>query len=124
MSEFGLRAISGVGYFVLLGAAWLLSNNRGAINRRTVTSGVAIQLVLALALLASPLRELWVLAAVDLPSVKNEKKTHSRRLVWRAQAASFGEHGACIKWDAAESRGNPPRLASAGRLVWRARSLH
>lgn len=58
MNEFGLRAISGLGYFVLLGAAWLLSNNRGAINRRTVTSGVAIQLVLALALLASPLREL------------------------------------------------------------------
>ena len=58
MNEFGLRAISGLGYFVLLGAAWLLSNNRGSINRRTVTSGVAIQLVLALALLATPLREL------------------------------------------------------------------
>ena len=58
MSDLGLRTISGLGFFVLLGATWLLSTNRGAINRRTVTTGVLLQFTLAIAFLATPLRGL------------------------------------------------------------------
>ncbi|MAG30067.1 MAG: NupC/NupG family nucleoside CNT transporter [Deltaproteobacteria bacterium] len=59
MNELGLRALSGLGFVVLLGLAWLASSDRSAIDRRLVGWGVAIQLGLATALLATPLRELF-----------------------------------------------------------------
>ncbi|MFP6654427.1 MAG: nucleoside transporter C-terminal domain-containing protein [Myxococcota bacterium] len=54
MTEISLRAISCLGFFVLLLVAWLLSNDRSAINRRMVGIGVAIQFLLAIVLLATP----------------------------------------------------------------------
>ena len=41
------KAISFLGLGVLLGLAWLFSNNRGAVNWRTVGWGVSLQLILA-----------------------------------------------------------------------------
>lgn len=55
MSELALRGLSGLGFVVLLGVAWLLSSDRRAVDRRTVASGVAIQLGLAALLLGTPL---------------------------------------------------------------------
>jgi CNT family concentrative nucleoside transporter len=55
MSEIGLRAMSGLGFVVLLGIAWLFSSNRSAIDKRVIGFGIAIQIGLALILLASPI---------------------------------------------------------------------
>lgn len=55
MSEIGLRAMSGLGFVVLLGIAWLFSSNRSAIDKRVIGFGIAIQIGLALLLLASPI---------------------------------------------------------------------
>lgn len=55
MSEIGLRAMSGLGFVVLLGIAWLFSSNRSAIDKRVIGFGIAIQIGLALVLLASPI---------------------------------------------------------------------
>jgi len=59
MSEAGLRAISGLGFFLLLGAAWLLSSARSRIDWRTTAWGVGLQLGLAVLLLGTPLREVF-----------------------------------------------------------------
>ena len=48
-----LVSLCGLGATVLL--AWLLSNNRSRINWRTVIVGIALQLVLALLILDTPL---------------------------------------------------------------------
>lgn len=55
MSEIGLRAMSGLGFVVLLGIAWLFSSNRSAIDKRVIGFGIAIQIGLAVVLLASPI---------------------------------------------------------------------
>jgi CNT family concentrative nucleoside transporter len=55
MTEVGLRAISCLGFFVLLAVAWLFSSNRSAINRRMVGLGIAIQFGLAIVLLLTPI---------------------------------------------------------------------
>jgi CNT family concentrative nucleoside transporter len=55
MTEVGLRAISCLGFFVLLLIAWLLSKDRSAINRRMVGLGVSIQFLFAIVLLATPI---------------------------------------------------------------------
>ena len=52
MSEIGLRMMSGLGFIVLLGIAWGVSNNRGAIDKRLVGVGVALQIGLAVLLLS------------------------------------------------------------------------
>jgi len=59
MSEAGLRAISGLGFFLLLAAAWLLSSARSRIDWRTTAWGVGLQLGLAVLLLGTPLREVF-----------------------------------------------------------------
>jgi CNT family concentrative nucleoside transporter len=59
MSEPGLRAISGLGFFLLLGVAWLLSSARSRIDWRTTAWGVGLQLGLALLLLGTPLRRVF-----------------------------------------------------------------
>jgi CNT family concentrative nucleoside transporter len=66
MSEIGLRAVSGLGFFVLLGVAWLVSSNRAAIDRRAIAIGVAIQIGLAVLLLASPVGKL-LFSFVEIP---------------------------------------------------------
>jgi CNT family concentrative nucleoside transporter len=66
MSELALRAISGLGFLVLLGIAWLCSNNRAAIDRRVVGWGIALQLGLAIVLLASPIGRIFF-ALVEIP---------------------------------------------------------
>jgi len=66
MSVIGLRAMSGLGFVVLLGIAWLASSNRAAIDRRLVGFGVAIQIGLAVVLLATPIGELFF-SFVELP---------------------------------------------------------
>lgn len=58
MNELGLRAMSGIGFLALLLAAWLFSSNRRAINPRTILAGTMLQLAMALALLATPLRDI------------------------------------------------------------------
>ncbi len=58
MNELGLRGLSAVGYVALLAIAWLLSSNRSAIARRPILWGIALQLILAVLLLASPLSNL------------------------------------------------------------------
>ena len=55
MSEIGLRAMSGLGFVVLLGIAWLFSSNRSAIDKRVIGFGIAIQIGLAVVFLASPI---------------------------------------------------------------------
>ena len=54
MNETSLRAISFLGFFVLVGVAWLVSNHRGAINRRQAVTGIAMQFLLAIVLLRTP----------------------------------------------------------------------
>jgi CNT family concentrative nucleoside transporter len=66
MSEIGLRALSGLGFFVLLGVAWLVSSNRAAIDRRAIAIGVAIQIGLAVLLLATPVGRL-LFSFVEIP---------------------------------------------------------
>jgi concentrative nucleoside transporter, CNT family len=66
MNELALRALSGLGLFVLLGLAWLMSSDRAAIDRRTVRNGLLIQLVLAVVLLATPVGEVFF-AFVERP---------------------------------------------------------
>ena len=66
MSEIGLRAMSGLGFVVLLGIAWLVSSNRSAIDRRVVGIGIAIQIGLAVLLLASPIGKL-LFSFVEIP---------------------------------------------------------
>lgn len=66
MSEASLRVLSGAGFVVLLGLAWLLSSDRRAVDRRTLFVGVAIQLVLALVLLGTAVGETFF-AAVERP---------------------------------------------------------
>lgn len=57
MSEPGQRAMSLVGFFALLGIAWLASSDRRRIDPVTVVWGVVLQAALGLTLLASPLRD-------------------------------------------------------------------
>jgi CNT family concentrative nucleoside transporter len=66
MSEIGLRAMSGLGFFALLGVAWLVSSNRAAIDRRAIAIGIAIQIGLAVLLLASPVGKL-LFSFVEIP---------------------------------------------------------
>jgi CNT family concentrative nucleoside transporter len=66
MSEVGLRGISALGFFVLLGVAWLLSTQRSRIDRRTIFLGVLIQVGLAVILLWPPLRAI-LFPAVEVP---------------------------------------------------------
>jgi CNT family concentrative nucleoside transporter len=56
MSEIGLRAISGGGFFALLAIAWIASSARRRIDWRVIAWGVGVQLLLALLLLGTPLR--------------------------------------------------------------------
>ncbi len=66
MSEIGLRAMSGLGFVVLLGIAWLVSSDRSAIDRRLIGSGIAIQIALAVLLLATPIGTLFF-SLVEIP---------------------------------------------------------
>jgi len=69
VNELGLRAVSALGFFVLLGIAWLASTDRARIDLRTVLFGVLLQGGLACVLLVSPLREVFfpgIEAAVSL----------------------------------------------------------
>ena len=49
--------MSAVGFFALLAVAALCSSDRRAIDRRAIAAGVGLQLVIALMLLATPLRQ-------------------------------------------------------------------
>jgi CNT family concentrative nucleoside transporter len=66
MSEIGLRAMSGLGFVVLLGIAWLTSSDRSAIDLRTIATGIALQIGLAVLLLATPIGELFF-SFVEVP---------------------------------------------------------
>ena len=66
MSEIGLRAMSGLGFVVLLGVAWLVSSDRSAINLRAIATGIMIQIGLAVLLLATPIGE-WFFLFVEVP---------------------------------------------------------
>lgn len=59
MSEPGLRVVSGVGFFVLLAIAFLLSSDRRQIDLRGMLAGIALQWGLAFFFLATPLRDLF-----------------------------------------------------------------
>jgi len=59
MNDLGPRAISALGFFVLLGIAWLTSTDRARIDRQTIVCGVLLQVGLACILLVSPLREIF-----------------------------------------------------------------
>jgi CNT family concentrative nucleoside transporter len=66
MSEPALRALSGLGFVVLLGLAWLASTDRRAIDRRSIGFGIAFQIGLAALLLVSPVGRPFF-AAVEVP---------------------------------------------------------
>ena len=51
MTEIGMRAVSGIGIFVMISLAWLASSNRREIPWRTVAWGLGIQFALGLLLL-------------------------------------------------------------------------
>jgi CNT family concentrative nucleoside transporter len=57
-AEWGLRVLSGVGFFVLLGIAWLCSSARRAIDWRAIAWGVGVQFALALLLLGTRVGQL------------------------------------------------------------------
>ena len=57
MSDLGLRAASGLGFLALLGIAWLASTARRSIDRRPILAGIGVQVMLAVLLLATPLRD-------------------------------------------------------------------
>ncbi len=50
------QLISGLGLIVMLALAWLMSENRWRMNFRLIVSGVALQIALAVLLLATPLK--------------------------------------------------------------------
>jgi len=54
VSDFGLRAVSALGFVVFLGIAWLCSSDRSRVRWDTVAWGVGLQLALALLLLKTP----------------------------------------------------------------------
>ena len=54
MNELGLRAISALGFCVMIGVAWLASSNRRAFPLRIVSWGIGLQLALAVFLLRTP----------------------------------------------------------------------
>ncbi len=58
MSDPAQRGMSLVGFFALLGIAWLASSDRRRIDPMTVVWGIALQAALGLLLLVSPLRGL------------------------------------------------------------------
>jgi CNT family concentrative nucleoside transporter len=66
MSEIGLRAMSGLGFIALIGVAWLASNNRAAIDRQAIGIGIAIQIGLAVVLLATPIGTIFF-SLVEFP---------------------------------------------------------
>lgn len=66
MSEIGLRAMSGLGFVLLLGVAWLVSSDRSAINLRAIATGIVMQIGLAVLLLATPIGE-WFFLFVEVP---------------------------------------------------------
>ncbi len=66
MTEIGLRAVSGLGFFVLLAIASLFSKNRSAIDLRMVGLGTAIQFLLAIVLLATPIGD-YFFSFVKIP---------------------------------------------------------
>ena len=66
MNEIGLRVMSGLGFVVLLGVAWLVSSDRSAINLRAIATGIMIQIGLAVLLLATPIGE-WFFLFVEVP---------------------------------------------------------
>lgn len=58
MSELGLRALSGFGFFALLAIAWISSSERRAVDWRAIGAGVALQLALAVTLLVTPAQQI------------------------------------------------------------------
>ena len=50
MSEISARAIAALGFFVLLGVAWLVSEDRHRVDRRAIAWGIGLQFAIALAL--------------------------------------------------------------------------
>jgi len=54
VNELGLRAISALGFCVMIGVAWLASSNRRAFPLRIVSWGIGLQLALAVFLLRTP----------------------------------------------------------------------
>ncbi len=51
MSDLGPRAVSMLGFFVMIGLAWLASSDRRAFPLRVVLWGIGLQLTLAVVLL-------------------------------------------------------------------------
>jgi len=66
MTEVGLRAVSGMGFFILLAVAWACSINRSVIQWRTIGLGVGIQFSLAIVLLLTPIGD-YFFAFVQIP---------------------------------------------------------
>ncbi|MDJ0850544.1 MAG: nucleoside transporter C-terminal domain-containing protein [Myxococcota bacterium] len=59
MSELGLRAVPALGFVTMIGIAWIFSSDRQRFPWRTVATGVALQLALALLLLKTPVGRLF-----------------------------------------------------------------
>jgi CNT family concentrative nucleoside transporter len=51
------RLISALGLLAMMGLAWLISENRRKMNFRLIVSGVALQFVMGVVLISTPLRE-------------------------------------------------------------------
>ena len=62
MTEPGLRALSGFGFALMIGIAWLCSSDRGRFPLRAVLWGVGIQLGLAIVLLKTEPGRLFFIA--------------------------------------------------------------
>jgi CNT family concentrative nucleoside transporter len=88
--------ISFFGVFVLLGVAWILSNNRRIMNWRVIVLGVCLQLVFGLLVFRAPAGERFFLLVNDLVVKILDASTEGTRFVFGPLALPPGvtnEHG-------------------------------
>jgi len=88
MTDLGPRAVSALGFVCLLGVAWALSENRARIAWRTVAIGVALQFVLGVVLLATPVGAAFFLGMTAAVSVLTRVTDVGSRFVFGALADS------------------------------------
>jgi CNT family concentrative nucleoside transporter len=84
MTDFAPRVVSAFGFVFLLGVAWALSENRSRIPWRMVGLGVALQFVLGVVLLATPVGGVFFRAMTTAVAVLSRATDVGARFVFGA----------------------------------------